>query len=326
MRLLIGVAICAIAFSRAFAAPPLVLEATIALPDTSGRIDHLAIDLTRQRLFVAEPANDSVDVVDLTGGRVIHRVAGLKQPQGVLYVPKSDLLAVANGGDGSLRLFSAGDFGARGVIVVGRDADNLRIDPRNGNVIVGHGNGGLAIVDAARVVMLRDIELPEHPEGFQLASDGKAYVNVPNAHQIAVADMASGRLIGKWTMPGLSANFPMAFGDGDTVAVVFRAPERMVRFDRSNGRVMSETRTGGDADDIFFDAARHRYYASCGSGTIEVFQVAAGTVTALASIPTAPGARTSLFVAELDRLFLAVRAGPAGSSAAIQIFRPMEDR
>jgi len=38
-------------------AAPLVLEAKIALGEVSGRIDHLSIDLKRQRLFVAELGN-----------------------------------------------------------------------------------------------------------------------------------------------------------------------------------------------------------------------------------------------------------------------------
>ena len=40
---------------------PLVLERTISLPDTRGRIDHLAVDLADHRLFVAEIANGTVD-------------------------------------------------------------------------------------------------------------------------------------------------------------------------------------------------------------------------------------------------------------------------
>ena len=45
--------------------PPLVLDSKIPLGEVSGRIDHLGIDLQRQRLFVAELGNDSVGVVDL---------------------------------------------------------------------------------------------------------------------------------------------------------------------------------------------------------------------------------------------------------------------
>jgi hypothetical protein len=63
--------------SRA-AEPPLVLERTIALHDVRGRIDHMAIDLTRNRLLVAELGNDSVDVIDLAAGVVAHRITGLR--------------------------------------------------------------------------------------------------------------------------------------------------------------------------------------------------------------------------------------------------------
>ena len=73
----------------------LQLEAKIPLGAVSGRIDHMAVDLERRRLFVAELGNDSVGVVDLNTRKVIHRISGLKEPQGVAYVGTNDLLYVA---------------------------------------------------------------------------------------------------------------------------------------------------------------------------------------------------------------------------------------
>jgi hypothetical protein len=43
-------------------AEPLVLESKIPLADVKGRIDHLAVDAARQRLYVAELGNNSVGV------------------------------------------------------------------------------------------------------------------------------------------------------------------------------------------------------------------------------------------------------------------------
>ena len=43
----------------------LALEKTISLGEVKGRIDQLAIDLGRKRLFIAELGNNSVGVVDL---------------------------------------------------------------------------------------------------------------------------------------------------------------------------------------------------------------------------------------------------------------------
>jgi YVTN family beta-propeller protein len=75
-------------------AQPLVLEQKIPLGEVSGRIDHLAIDLSRQRLFVAELGNNSLGVVDLAAGKVLRRIGGLEQPQGVAYDPASDTVFV----------------------------------------------------------------------------------------------------------------------------------------------------------------------------------------------------------------------------------------
>src|SRR5512132_3747987 len=53
--------------------PPLLLERRIPLADVSGRIDHMAVDLRRQRLFVAELGNGTIDVIDLTTGKTDQR-------------------------------------------------------------------------------------------------------------------------------------------------------------------------------------------------------------------------------------------------------------
>src|SRR6266550_1682330 len=120
---------------------PLRLESTISLPNVSGRIDHLAVDLGRNHLFVAEVGNNSLDIIDLAAEKPIHHITGLSEPQGVAFLPSLDLFVVGNGGDGAVRFFSGADFSPRGVVSLGDDADNVRVDPRNGRVIVGYGSG-----------------------------------------------------------------------------------------------------------------------------------------------------------------------------------------
>ena len=55
-----------------------------------------------KRLFVADLGNDSVGIVDLESRKVIRTIGGLKEPQGVGYVPSTDTLFVTNAGDGSV--------------------------------------------------------------------------------------------------------------------------------------------------------------------------------------------------------------------------------
>src|SRR5512144_2649639 len=91
-------------------AAPLELETKIPLGDVRGRIDHMAVDVKRQRLFVAELGNDSVGIVDLPSRKLSSSMPGLKAPQGVGYEPTTDTLYVANAGDGSVRFYEGGDY------------------------------------------------------------------------------------------------------------------------------------------------------------------------------------------------------------------------
>jgi hypothetical protein len=300
--------------------PPLTLERTIPLAGVRGRIDHLAIDTAHGRLFVAELGNGSVEAIDLATGRSLGRIDGLSEPQGVGYLPDRDELAVATGGDGALRFYRAADLGLVGSIQLGEDADNVRID-RRGRVVVGYGSGALAIIDPATRRVVTTIPLPAHPESFQLDGD-QAYVNLPDAGAIAVVDLAQQRAIASWSNPGAKFNFPMALDKAhDTLAIGYRLPARVVTFAASSGKVEQRLETCGDTDDLFFDAAALRLYVICGSGSVEVFDRPRTGFVRSARVPTRPGARTGLFVAQLDRLFVAARAGPS-QSAALLVFKP----
>jgi DNA-binding beta-propeller fold protein YncE len=302
----------------------LMLERTIRLDGVAGRIDHLAIDPGRQRLLVAELGNDSVDLIDLASGKAVRRIARLQEPQGVAYLPGPDLIAVASAGDGSVRLFKGADASPAGVVELGDDADNIRVDPLTGHAIVGYGAGGLAVIDAAAGRKIADIRLPAHPEGFQLRPrDRRIFVNIPDAREIAVIDLDGARQVATWRVPEADANFPMAVDDaGDLLAVAFRRPARLVLLDANSGSTKAVLPTCGDADDLFFNPMRRRIYVSCGAGSADIFQDGVDGYRHVAAIDTAPGARTALFVPSLDRLFVAARANASGSPAAILVFRP----
>src|ERR1700740_2657840 len=145
----LALATVVICTSVPFAQPtgPLQLETKIPLGNVAGRIDHMTIDPERHRLFVAELGNDSVGVVDLNERKVVHRISGLKEPQGLAYLRMNESLYVANGGDGSVRVFRGPDYTPTGRIDLGADADNIRVDLPANRILVGFGSGAIAVVD-----------------------------------------------------------------------------------------------------------------------------------------------------------------------------------
>jgi DNA-binding beta-propeller fold protein YncE len=303
---------------------PLQLETKIPLGDVRGRIDHMAVDLKRQRLFVAELGNDSVGIVDLPNRKLIRRIPELKEPQGVGYEPTTDMLYVANAGDGSVRLFEGSDYTTAGRIELGSDADNIRIDAATNRVFIGYGGGALAVIDPSTRSKVGDVPVKAHPEAFQIDPDtSQIFVNVPGARGIAVVDRVSQKQIGEWPLADRGATFPMALDRvRRQVLVIFRAPAALGVFSMTNGKRIATTETCGDADDLFIDAKRSRVYVSCGDGFLDVLEARETTYRRIARTPTVSGARTSLFVPEMDRLLVAARAS-SGEPATIWIFRPM---
>jgi hypothetical protein len=91
------------------------------------------------------------------------------------------------------------------------------------------------------------------------------------------------------------------------VLVGCRRPPRLLVLDAETGRQTASIEIPGDTDDVFYDAASKRVYAICGEGAIAVLrQDDADHYRPEARLPTAPGARTGLFVPEWRRLFVAV--------------------
>jgi WD40 repeat protein len=317
--------LCVVLAGDAVAAEPdpLLLEGTIPLGDVSGRIDHLAVDLHRHRLFVAELGKNSVAVVDLDKGQVLRTLAGFSEPQGLGYVPSTDSLYVASAGDGSVRVLDAQSFTLEATIALGSDADNVRVSADPERVVVGYGDGALALIDPRSRKQVGNIPLRGHPEGFQFVDAGqRALVNVPDNREVAVVDLGRGSQSTSWALTDARSNFPMAVdAQGHRAWVVTRRPARLLALDTATGRPTQALASCEDADDVFFDARRQRVYVVCGAGYLDVWEFRDGHYQPIAHIPTASGARTGLFVPELDRLYIAARA-TSSRPAAILVYRP----
>jgi len=307
--------------ASAQAAQPLYLEKTIELPDVQGRIDHMSIDVKGERLFVSALGNNSVEVIDLKADKRANTIPGLQEPQGVLYVPAANRVYVANDKDGSVRVFDGTSLKLLKTLEYGDDADNLRYDSAKQHIYVGFGSGGLCEFDTDGQ-KISETKLDTHPESFQLEKGRpRIYVNLPKSLKIVVVDHEKHSVVATWRTGGAQANYPMALDEADhRLFVVTRFPARLLVFNTETGRVIHSLWAVGDCDDVFYDQARKRIYASGGEGAISVFeQQTPDHYKEIARITTVKGARTSFFSPDLGRLYLAVRR-QGSQPAAIQVF------
>src|ERR1700733_7524584 len=153
-------------------APPLADAQVIALPGVERRIDHFAVDPAGKRLFVAALGNGTLEVVDLGGGKRITSIAGLKEPQGVAYLPLVHRIVVAMRG-GAVAAFDDGSYQRTATIPNMSDADNLRYDAAAGQLYVGYGEGALGVIDPPTMKLVGKIP-PGNPPGAVSPADNGA--------------------------------------------------------------------------------------------------------------------------------------------------------
>ena len=205
---------------------PLRLVQTIPLAGVQGRIDHLAVDLPRRRLFVCALGNNTVEVIDLEKAARVHTIRGLGAPQGAAYVPDLNRLFIANDRGGVCNIYDANSWQLIGKTDFQDDADNVRYDLVAKRIYVGFGSGGIGIINTADGKQLGSIKLSAHPEAFALEKQGKRiFVNVPNSGHVAVIDRDKSEMVATWKTGLASGNFPIALDEANHrlfVDVAFR--------------------------------------------------------------------------------------------------------
>ena len=302
---------------------------SVALPGVEGRFDHFAVDVEGKRLFVAALGNNSLEAIDLARNQRAGTVTGLQKPQGIAFIAPAKRIAVASGEDGMCRFYESATLKEVGSVRHLDDADNARYDAAADRVYVGYGDGALAVIEPASARTVATIGLEAHPESFRLEERGdRIFVNLPDAHSsVAVVDRKKAAVVATWRLKDAGANFPMWLDEGNhRLFVGCRKPAKVLVLDTDSGKTVASLDCVGDTDDLFYDAARKRIYVTGGEGAISVIeQVDADHYRPLGRVQTAPGARTSLFVPELSRLYLAVpHRGSQG--AEIRIFEAESTR
>ncbi|MHB8565576.1 MAG: YncE family protein [Nitrososphaerales archaeon] len=285
----------------------ITLSDSIVMPNVGERFDHMSMNLQSQLVYVVARGNNSVYVVSLVTEGVTHVITGLNEPQGVIYA--SNKIFVSNGGDGSVYVYDAANYSLIDKLSFSSDADNMRYYA--GFLYVGYGEenqSGIAIVNTSSDAIVGLIHLEGHPESFALEQNStKMYVNVPTTSSIVVVDRTNRSVVATWQTGSNIENFPMALDEKDhRLFVGFWYPTDFAVYNTETGKVVANLNMSSDADDIYYDPLSGLILASCGQGFVDVIrQQNVDSYQYVSSIPTTPIARTSLFVPQLEKLFVA---------------------
>jgi hypothetical protein len=340
----------ATAFVPAYGQDKLTLRLvqTIPLPGVSGRLDHMAVDLEKKRLFLAAVANGTLEVIDLGGGKVINSLTGFKDTQDALFLGGHFNKLYVSSLDGTLRILQGESFRLIQALKLEPDPNRLIYDPATDLIYFGYGgqNAGfdayerVGIMQAKRGAqsdqfvadMIAPTYRPGHLAELAMDDDGRLLVCDSRADLIFQFDTRKRELLKSWPARGDGAGDMSLDRIHHRLFVGTRVPPEMTVYDSASGKEIASLPGPDTMDGVYYDPELKRIYMSGGRwygspeaspGWVYVYQqLDADRYQLMSKVKTRPGSGTSLFVPELNRLYVASQA-IGEQEAAVLVFEPV---
>jgi DNA-binding beta-propeller fold protein YncE len=301
--------------------PPLKLVLTTPMPGFTGDFDHFGSDLRGNRLFLAAEVAKTVEIFDLKTGARIHSIGGFGHPLMMHYLPDSNRLLVTDGGfpdgaPGAVQLVDCTDYRIINTVKLPPGVDHGVFNPvdqcyyvESGSDVPGANTHLLNVIDLKTFTRIGQITLPgESHEGMVVDHAGRRlYVNLTGTDEVGVIDLENRQIIARWPLPSNThvAHAIALDEENHRLFTVSRKPGKFIVMDTDTGKVVTMLPCVEVNSDISRDPAKKRIYIS-GSETVSVFaQIDADHYEHLAEVPSAFRAKSSIFVPELQRLYVA---------------------
>src|SRR6202166_1303335 len=324
------------------------LVQTIPLSGVSGRLDHMAVDLEKKRLFVAAVANGTLEVLDLDAGKVLNSIPGIKDTQDALFLGGQFNKLYVSSLDGTLRIFQGESFRLIQALKVEPDPNRLFNDRPPHLIYFGYGgqNAGfdayerVGVLQATRGArsdqfiadMIAPTFRPGHLAEMAMDDGGRLLVCDSRADLVFQFDTRKRELLKSWPAHGDGAGDMSLDRTRHRLFVGTRVPPEMTVYDSLSGREIASLPGPETMEGVYYDIQLKRVYMSGGRwygtpeaspGWVYVYQQKdADHYELVSKVKTRPGSGTSLFVPHLNRLYVASQA-IGDQEAAILVFEPV---
>ena len=312
--------------------PPLKRVEEMQFPaSVKNRLDHLGVDVDGKRLFVVGEEAHTVLVFDLNTGKVIQQIP-VEHPHAVLFRKDLDLIYITDEEKGALNIYDGKNYKLVKTVPLKVDADSIGYDPATTDLYIVNGGDNahetftmLSAVNTTKAQKIADIKIDgDTLEAMALERNGdKLYLDNPAKNTVDVIDRKTNKMVAAWPVKLSKDNSTMALDEPAHRLFVGCREGKLVVFDTQTGKELQALPIGPRADDMTFDPASKRIYViSGGQGAVDVYQEKdPDHYESLGKVSSAPGAKTGLWVPELNRLFVSVPAQGAAAGKVL-VYQP----
>jgi WD40 repeat protein len=260
-----------------------------------GGTDFLTVEPGTDRVFITRSSH--VMVVDASNGAVIGDITDTPGTHGIALVPAAHRGFTTNRGDSTVSMFDLRTLAViKKIKVLPGGLDGIMYDDFSDRIILtNHSHPGTATaINPATGAITGQAELEDNsPEGAASDGKGKIFVNNERKNTIQVLDVKEMKVLASWPLDPCEGPTGIAYdrvndrifsGCGKTSAVL----------DAKTGKIVATIRNGEGVDALGWDPGEKFIYIPAGmdSNVTIVHQDAPDVYTVVATVTTAPGAKT----------------------------------
>jgi YVTN family beta-propeller protein len=275
-----------------------------------GGWDYINIDSPAHRLYITRGAR--VDVVDTQTGKLTGSIAGLHGTHGVVFDTAGKLGYISDGGGNAVVAFDRTTLATVATIAAGTNPDGLLFEPATQSVWAFNGRSHDAtVIDTATQKVVATIPLPGKPEFPVADGKGTVFVNIEDKNVIVRLDAHSKTVTATWPLAGCESPSGLAFDAAGYRLFSVCDGKKMAVTDAKTGASLATPAIGDGPDAAGYSAQFKLAFSSNGEGTLTVVDAAAKDYPSIETLPTQKSARTMIYDAAADRIYLvAAELGP----------------
>ena len=286
-------------------ASKLALRQYVSLPShPEGDFDHGDVYLHSGRVFVANTAAGTVEVIDGEHLRHLATIPGCPEASGVLCAQEGRLAFAAARGAGKLLVIDPTTNSVLRTVAVGPRPNGLAWDQRRRHLLVADVQENRAwLVEPLVGEVIAKVELPGRPRWavYHQAAD-RFLVNIREPACVAVLSGSTFELVGQFPVSEVGPH-GLDLGQEGRRAFVACDGSSVVTVDTSTGSELARVPIAGPPDAIWHNHRLGRLYVAIEDpGVIEVVNTASMTIDE--QIPTEVGAHTTAYDARRQRLYV----------------------
>lgn len=310
---LVPAAICVFACSLAFSQGPYQVVDHWKIGG-NGSWDYLVNDPSTHLLYVTHRTR--VEIVDLTTGKEVGAITGLKNAHGVALDTEGTFGYISDGLSNDVMVFDRHTFKPVTTVATGENPDGITFDPLTRTVWAFNGKSSNAtVIDAATNRVVATIALPGKPEFPVADGKGSVYDNLESTSSIVRLDVRTKTVVATWKLANCEAPTGLALDVENRRLFAVCDNNKMDVVDADTGKELASPAIGDSPDAARFSATHQLAFSSNGGGTLTVVDAANG-YKVIENLATPKGAASMAYDEQTDRIFLSTAEyGPSPVSA-----------